>query len=1294
MKKMMTKVLSVMFSVSFLSLQMSFADVLQTGMFANKDVLTGAQIKGHTAGLTKIDTNATLNEATLHFNNNTRIDWNKFNVYKDQTLTFKNGNFGVLNNVVGTSISKFAGTIKADNGKIVISNPNGILFEGGKFESMGGLVLTTKDLTSISVDNTTDFNNLDISNAAYGDGIAIVAVTNSSNINAADINIVSKGIYVDSSTLTAKDAKGIVLTTTDGSTFIASKTVSMKADDGSVKNIKFSSKTIPSEIANSAITSKNGEVRFVSDRSVMIENSTIDANLNIDAKSFAQLDHVNAGNTVINTNRFTRLYDVNLGKTTINDTSDNYMVIGGHSTFDGDLDITAKSIIFGWYETNGVLQDGSITVKGNLTADALTDIGYSNVVQANKIDFTTEKGSILQANSNAMSGKLIAKDINLTAKKGFIVSLDANAANNSSYYVDILACRKTLNAIPSTARGMINLEGGSANINTKIAFVTADLEKDLSVKTSSGAWITNSEIGGTVDINSNGLVQMESVKAGDTTINSNKYTKLFDVDLGNTTITDTSDNYIVIGGHSTINGDLTATAVGSSAVDDANVILGWYDKNANLQDGSVTVTGKLTANASGNIGYSNTVKAGKIEMTTSKGSIFQAKSDNINGKLVSDDVSLSAPNGYIAALDGNVKNNSSEYFEAMQNTVSRDNFESAVGKNILDADAIDIKSATDNGDLKITIDTSVININADAGNTDLKVTPDTVENVVISSTGNLKTGDITIKKSNDDTTGNGSFTSKNGSVTIDNVKADTDIVISAGKDVKGTDLVADAEGNGVGDLIINAGGKADIDGGSGKNVGITSVADSIVNNITGADNVTIESTEGTVSGGNLIADGDGDGIGDLIIKGKGDVTIHDASGENVSIASKDGNADVTHINGTNDVIIDALNGSVTGSDLIADADKDGKGDLIIKSGGKADIDGGSGKNVGITSVADSIVNNITGADNVTIESTEGTVSGGNLIADGDGDGIGDLIIKGKGDVTIHDASGENVSIASKDGNADVTHINGTNDVIIDALNGSVTGSDLIADADKDGKGDLIIKSGGKADIDGGSGKNVDIVSGGDATIKNVTGDDDVKIKSDGNVTGENLKADNDNDKKGDLIIDSKGNVDINGGSGNNVDIDSGKNTTGTDIIAKDDITIDAGGDVKGDHLVADSDKDGIGDIIINGGGNVNIDDAHGNTITINGKPGGITNSSADNGIFWNGIPVDGNNSLTEEVLKNLNNLQQSGVNTAMAQSFTPIAFAASDDDEEQSALAKRIAKTVFKTPDGVVTITDRFDTIK
>jgi filamentous hemagglutinin family protein len=134
MKKIMTKALALFICIAFTGLQMSLADVLQTGMFADKDVLTGAQIKGHTAGLTKIETDASLNNATLHFNDHTRIDWNKLNVYKNQSLYFKNGNFGVLNNVVGTSISKFAGLIKADSGKVIIANPNGILFEGGKFE--------------------------------------------------------------------------------------------------------------------------------------------------------------------------------------------------------------------------------------------------------------------------------------------------------------------------------------------------------------------------------------------------------------------------------------------------------------------------------------------------------------------------------------------------------------------------------------------------------------------------------------------------------------------------------------------------------------------------------------------------------------------------------------------------------------------------------------------------------------------------------------------------------------------------------------------------------------------------------------------------------------------------------------------------------------------------------------------------------------------------------------------------------------------------------------------------------
>ena len=136
MKKILTKTLSLVLCIAFTGMQTSLAAVLTTGDFAGRQVLngTGAVIKGHTAGLRAVETDLT--NATLRFNNHTRIDWDSLNVDKGQKLYFNNGSYGVLNNVVGTSISKFAGIITADNaGKIIISNPNGMLFQGGQFTS-------------------------------------------------------------------------------------------------------------------------------------------------------------------------------------------------------------------------------------------------------------------------------------------------------------------------------------------------------------------------------------------------------------------------------------------------------------------------------------------------------------------------------------------------------------------------------------------------------------------------------------------------------------------------------------------------------------------------------------------------------------------------------------------------------------------------------------------------------------------------------------------------------------------------------------------------------------------------------------------------------------------------------------------------------------------------------------------------------------------------------------------------------------------------------------------------------
>ena len=1724
MKKLTTKMLSVFICIAFTGLQMSFADVLQTGMFADRDVLTGAHIKGHTAGLTQLETDAALNNATLHFNNHTRIDWDKLNVYKNQSLYFKNGNFGVLNNVVGTSISKFAGLIKADSGKIIISNPNGILFQGGKFESLGGLVLTTKDLTALQIDETTDFDNLNINSAEYGDTVAVVVVSDSSNIAAADINIISQGIMVDSSTLSSSNANGIVLSTTDGANFVASH--QMVADDGTTKNVSFVGK-YSLTVANSAIKTPDGALTLTSDLGAYIDKADIEGDLiaetsgvfalknggnitgDVNLVSHLSTIHFNdVGNATLNvggdldmdayydnfvfssiingssniegasvkisTSKFlgdtniidnakdgygVQLISSNFDDLTVNSadfvsvlnsvsgttsltstsTAEEYSYIRVQGSTLGNTDITTKngyiriyntgvngnltmkgySLNMGYYETNGKLVAGSLNVSGDLVADIVNTIGYSDTVTAKTISLTTKDSSILAANSDNVSGLLVADKIVLNADKGEIVGLNANVINNTSDYFE---CMKngdiTTEFVSQFDKGQVGLAGGSAEINTYGAFKgNVDLTGDLTINTvvdrtdisgnvgnnvdinsqytfisdldvgnnldvdsayigiydsnvngnaslidavkdkeGYGISVNNTTIGGTVLADSVNYINFRYVSSDDATLESKGSVRLTGVNLGDTSINTNSS--VRIAGDSTFDGDL--------GIKSESLVLGYYETDATLVPGSINVAGTLNADVNGTIGYSSVVTADTINLTSKTCSIVEAESDLVNGKLVSDNINLSAHNGVIVKLDGNAANGTSDYYKAVTGPFTGENMVEKIGKTVDECGPISVASKTVNGDLNLTIDTSVINVKSDAGNTKLNVATDNLENLKLSSTGDINVSDITVKKPSTDTNnvrGNVNLTSENGSITMNNIVADTDIiasagetilakgltadadnngvgdllltaknldvdgaagknittessvdsiiknvtgtdnvtittggnavvenviadgnkdgigdltingkgnvdvtvgsgnnvtingngdnsdvtvkditanndvdikaghdvnaddvkgnndvVINAGNEVNGKDLIADADNNGVGDLLLTA-KNLDVDGAAGKNITTESSVDSIIKNVTGADNVTI-TTGGNAVVENVIADGNKDGIGDLTINGKGDVEVTGSEGKNVVISS-DKNATVTDVEGADDVTI-TTGGNVIADKVIADANGDGIGDLTINGQGTVNVDNSQGKNVDITSGVDAIVNNVTGADDVTI-TTGGNAVVENVIADGNKDGIGDLTINGKGDVEVTGGSGNNVTINGNGDNSDVTvkditanndvdikaghdvnadDVKGNNDVVINAGN-EVIGTDLIADADKDGEGDLII-NGNKVTVDGGEGNNVDITGKGDVDVKNIDahenknaedgnkggnvnitseggnitinpvdegdkgvhGDNDVIInakdgdvngkdltadadkdgegdlnisgnnvnvdggegnnvnvdakddadvknitanedpnrdKGDGNgnvninagndVNGENVKADNDvnigagndvtgkdlvadadNDGEGDLNINAGGNVNVDGGEGKNVDIDAGGDVDVKNITAGDDVNIDAGGEVKGDDLTADDDKDGQGSININAGGNVEL----GNT---NGK------------VIVNGIDIS-DNGIVSEVMKNLNNLSQSGVSTAMAQSFTPIAFAADDDDDEQSVLAKKIAKTVFRTEDGTVSITDRFNTIK
>lgn len=83
------------------------------------------------------------------FSNRAVIDWQKFHVSEDHTVTFNqpSAQAVILNRVNSGEPSKILGTINA-NGTVMLVNPDGILFGKNSKIDVGGLLATTHDITN------------------------------------------------------------------------------------------------------------------------------------------------------------------------------------------------------------------------------------------------------------------------------------------------------------------------------------------------------------------------------------------------------------------------------------------------------------------------------------------------------------------------------------------------------------------------------------------------------------------------------------------------------------------------------------------------------------------------------------------------------------------------------------------------------------------------------------------------------------------------------------------------------------------------------------------------------------------------------------------------------------------------------------------------------------------------------------------------------------------------------------------------------------------------------------------
>lgn len=490
MGNLLQKTIASALCVSFFLTQATFANQM-TGTVLNNVGTGGADIVGSSGGFTGFQNGGLLgldkNKATLNFNGDAVINWGHLNVGGNQSLTFNNDTHVVLNNVLN-GMSTFEGMVKGDSGHIIISNPNGILLQGGKFETAGALTLTTKDLSNIKLDADGKFHNLtqQIDDAKYKDDNNAVIVFKNGNwtnafrdsyIEAGDINIISKGIDISKAELVAKTGN-VVFKTTDGATFVAEKanqTFGTNFKDGntiqvanaSIKtngtiqfvtkgtgNISVASVKTPNSYS---FKTENGNVSIVSaNNSVKVANSDINGNLNVKGKldvpnNWDDLWNLFKGNSDV-------LGDIEITDSKITGTStlqtlgniviENCKEIGNlvaESTFRGikvgnsdikgnaDFKVTGKTYdILPYYNIKEGKWIDSVYVapKGGVVASNTNIGGTINLDVKNNANFSSPEGTLNFANPN-VGGNLIANAKNISFKKDG--SLTINDAFNTKY---------------------------------------------------------------------------------------------------------------------------------------------------------------------------------------------------------------------------------------------------------------------------------------------------------------------------------------------------------------------------------------------------------------------------------------------------------------------------------------------------------------------------------------------------------------------------------------------------------------------------------------------------------------------------------------------------------------------------------------------------------------------------------------------------------------------------------------------------------------------------------------------
>ena len=478
MKSIKRKLSALVLTTVFATMQISFASI-DTGLGAG---LGGAEINNITGGYAGIDGIGTGN-VDLNFDGNAHVNWDTLNVGSGESLNFNavdGANGLTILNTVNSGMTNVYGSISANDGisRLIISNPNGVLFNGATFDAAGDVMLTTQPMTATFIDGA-----MNVSNVAGTVPAGFVQIKDSNFNVGGEFNILAPYIEIASGSVSAQN--GMKLVTSNGQDYLSIKNafgeekypgvelVAVNIDgDVYIENSGGSVRTVNGGTidGNVNVKSDNGSVAFNYRNNG--EKLTVNGDLTSDANgqmTFVRNADINGNLALSNSGGFVDIGDVyvkgnaDLKTTGVDDITNkdynHFVHVIGNTTIDGNLNIdSSQNIHIGGYDyDNKELAKGSLTVGGDLTAHA-----HDGHVMTT-IDTKADKISLISDNYNVLTdGKatLTANEYNFSAN-GYIGGL--NPGENMSVDDKVIYIMEKYVNIPDTVGtpAYINIAGGT-----------------------------------------------------------------------------------------------------------------------------------------------------------------------------------------------------------------------------------------------------------------------------------------------------------------------------------------------------------------------------------------------------------------------------------------------------------------------------------------------------------------------------------------------------------------------------------------------------------------------------------------------------------------------------------------------------------------------------------------------------------------------------------------------------------------------------------------------------------------